>query len=283
MTHIKLSPMSPGRTSIDRYEDFRTTLVSMLRSYGIRVVSPQRASARLIFSDRQQRQRISAVGDDVKSREYVLFSEVSFSVLSGEESSSILLPSQTVLEQASYLADPDRPLLDESERSAVTKDIEHVQADRSAAENDRVVEADNLRGYKAGCFFSSSGPMSGGRSPRRMPSWQASTPGLETTASTGTALESARSQTADRRLAPRLQPATPAVIIGFMKHLAAVFSILFLPVTLESFEGLEDPFSGVNPLAALFCDSNDMADCSFPTEPVEKELRYSTVVCVRTS
>ena len=34
----------------------------------------------------------------------------------------------------------------------------------------------------------------------------------------------------------------------------------------------------LNPLAALFCDSNDIADCSFPNEPVEKELMYSTVV-----
>ena len=101
---------------LGRYEDFRATLVATLRAYGIKVVSPRQASARLIFSDRQQRRQTSAVGDDVKSREYVLFSEVNFSVLSGEEGARLLLPGQVVRAQASYLADPDRPLLDESER-----------------------------------------------------------------------------------------------------------------------------------------------------------------------
>ena len=109
---------------LGRYESLRTTLVLMLRSYGIRVVSPQRASARLIFSDRRQRRQTGAVGDDVKAREYLLFSEVSFSVVSGKEDAPILLPNRTVREQAAYLANPDRPLRDESERRTVTEDIE---------------------------------------------------------------------------------------------------------------------------------------------------------------
>ena len=109
---------------LGRYESLRTTLVSMLRSYGIRVVSPRQASARLIFSDRRRDRRTSAVGDDVKSREYVLFSEVDFSVVSGEEDAPVLLTNQTVRAQAGYLANPDRPLQDESERRAVTTDIE---------------------------------------------------------------------------------------------------------------------------------------------------------------
>ena len=61
-----------------------------------------------------------------------------------------------------------------------------------------------------------------------------------------------------------------------MKSFTAVFSILFLPLILEAC--IEDPFSVFNPLAALFCDSNNIADCSFRNEPVEKELMHSTVV-----
>lgn len=107
---------------LGRYDSFRQALVSTLRSHGIRVVSPRRASARLIFGDRKNWRKVSAVGDDVKSREYVMTAEVSFSVVSKDLRT--LLPGQSVQAQAAYLADPDHPLLDASERGEVMGDIE---------------------------------------------------------------------------------------------------------------------------------------------------------------
>ena len=54
--------------------------------------------------------------------------------------------------------------------------------------------------------------------------------------------------------------------------------LLFLPALLEADGRLEDPFSGAtNPLAALFCDSNDVNECAFPSQPVEAGLKDSIV------
>ena len=115
------------RVSIEglgRYESLRKTLVVTLHGYGVKVVSPARASARLIFSGRRERQRRSAVGDDVKAREYMLTVETSFSVRSGGKKLDTLLPEQTVKAEAAYLTDPDRPLLSKNEKRTVAGDLE---------------------------------------------------------------------------------------------------------------------------------------------------------------
>ncbi len=115
------------RVSIEglgRYESFRKTLVITLRGYGVRVVAPSRASARLIFSARRERQRRSAVGDDAKAREHLLTVETTFSVVTTGKQPKTLLPEQTVQAEATYLADPDRPLLTANEKRAVMGDIE---------------------------------------------------------------------------------------------------------------------------------------------------------------
>ncbi len=115
------------RVSIEglgRYESFRKTLVATLRGYGVRVTASGRASARLIFDGLRERRTRSAVGDDVKAREYLLTVEASFSVASGGEQLETLLAAQSVRAEAVYLTDPDRPLLAASEKRAVMKDIE---------------------------------------------------------------------------------------------------------------------------------------------------------------
>ncbi len=109
---------------LGRYESFRKTLVTALRGHGIRVVAPEQASARLIFSGKHERQRRSAIGDDAKAREYLLTTEVSFSVASGSGKSETLLAEQSVRAEAAYLTDPDRPLLAASEKRTVMKDME---------------------------------------------------------------------------------------------------------------------------------------------------------------
>lgn len=109
---------------LGRYESLRKTLVVTLHGYGVEVVSPGRASARLVFSEKRERQRRSAVGDDVKAREYLLTAETAFSVRSGGEKPDTLLPEQTVRAEAVYLTDPNRPLLAANERRTVAKDLE---------------------------------------------------------------------------------------------------------------------------------------------------------------
>ena len=104
---------------LGKYESFRKTLVSTLRAYGIKVVSPRRASARLIFSDKEEYQKISAVGDDVKAREYLLRVKASFRVISGGDKFKTLLPEQSVRAEVVYLANPDQPLLTEREKNTV--------------------------------------------------------------------------------------------------------------------------------------------------------------------
>ena len=63
----------------------------------------------------------------------------------------------------------------------------------------------------------------------------------------------------------------------FMK-LFVFLPLLFLPALAGADGRLEDPFSGgTNPLAALFCDSNDVNECAFPSQPVEEGLKDSIV------
>ena len=109
---------------VGRYEPLRKTLVAMLRGYGIRTAAPGRASARLIFSDYDQEQRRSAVGDDVKAREYLLRLSASFSVVGTGKRAVTLLPEQLVRAEAGYLTTPDRPLLAANEKRVVMKDLE---------------------------------------------------------------------------------------------------------------------------------------------------------------
>ena len=109
---------------LGRYQSFRKTLVAILRSYGIGVTSPWRASARLVFSEYTEHQKRAAVGDDVKAREYILTVEALFNVVSTEDSSAVLA-GQTVRAEAAYLSDPDLPLLTASEKRAVLGDVEN--------------------------------------------------------------------------------------------------------------------------------------------------------------
>lgn len=121
-----LSPVLK-RVSVEglgRYESLRKTLVATLRGYGVRIVVPGQASARLVFDDRRERQRRSAVGDDVKASEYLLTVEASFRVIAGSEKPGTLLEKQTVRAEAAYLSSPDRPLLTESEKRAILEDVE---------------------------------------------------------------------------------------------------------------------------------------------------------------
>ena len=77
-----------------------------------------------------------------------------------------------------------------------------------------------------------------------------------------------------------IRPHTPGrfITMKFMK-LFVFLSLLFLPALAGADGRLEDPFSGAtNPLAALFCDSNDVNECAFPSQPVEAGLKDSIVV-----
>ena len=117
------APAGVAIEGLGRYESFRKRLVTTLRDYGVRIVSPRNASARLVFSGYDVRRRLSVVGDDAKAREYLLTAEVSFSVVS-VEGSEVLLPERVVRAEAAYLAEPARPLLTASERRAVMNDVE---------------------------------------------------------------------------------------------------------------------------------------------------------------
>ena len=115
------------RVSIEglgQYEPFRKTLITSLRGYGIKTVVPGHASARLLFSDLSEGQRRSAVGDDVKAREYLLTLTASFNVIAAGKRSGTLLPEQSVRAEVAYLTTPNRPLLAASEKRTVMKDLE---------------------------------------------------------------------------------------------------------------------------------------------------------------
>ncbi|MDD9885695.1 MAG: LPS assembly lipoprotein LptE [Gammaproteobacteria bacterium] len=119
-------PASLARLSLEgmkRHAPLRQALKSALRAHGVEIVAPVRAPARLVVGGEQISQRPVVIGDDAKTREYLLTAVVEFSV---RGSGGVLLEKQRVESAGSYLYDAKRPQVGDSERE---RTLQHIRRD----------------------------------------------------------------------------------------------------------------------------------------------------------
>ncbi len=119
-------PASLARLSLEgmkRHAPLRQALKSALRTHGVEIVAPVRAPARLVVGGEQISQRPVVIGDDAKTREYLLTAVVEFSV---RGSGGVLLEKQRVESAGSYLYDAKRPQVGDSERE---RTLQHIRRD----------------------------------------------------------------------------------------------------------------------------------------------------------
>jgi len=119
-------PASLARLSLEgmkRHAPLRQALKSALRTHGVEIVAPVRAPARLVVVGEQISQRPVVIGDDAKTREYLLTAVVEFSV---RGSGGVLLEKQRVESAGSYLYDAKRPQVGDSGRE---RTLQHIRRD----------------------------------------------------------------------------------------------------------------------------------------------------------
>lgn len=119
-------PASLARLSLEgmkRHAPLRQALKSALRAHGVRIVAPTRAPARLVVGGETISQRPVVIGDDAKTREYLLTAVVEFSIRGKD---GVLLETQRVESAGSYLYDAKRPQFGDSERE---RTLQHIRRD----------------------------------------------------------------------------------------------------------------------------------------------------------
>ena len=116
---------------LGKYDPFRQKLVFLLGSYGIRIMKPGSATARIIFLEKQTQENVVTVGDDAKAREYLLTVSMAFTVKAeGKNAERTLLEKQVIQATAPYIYDPNNLLVSENERRRALDDIENRLAQK---------------------------------------------------------------------------------------------------------------------------------------------------------
>ena len=111
---------------LGQYETLRHILVPLLRSYGMRVMKPESAIARLVLVEKRTKANVVAVGEDAKAREYLLTMNVVFQIKVKEsERGNIILPEQLIQESAPYLYAPNDLLVSQNERKRAIEEVEN--------------------------------------------------------------------------------------------------------------------------------------------------------------
>ncbi len=105
---------------LKRYGPLRRHIKEHLQSYGMRIRSPQNASARIVITKNSARQKDLVIGDYAKTREKLLILTIAFHV---EDSGSgrYLLPAQTIRVEDTYLYDSLDPPRNANERKQLIK------------------------------------------------------------------------------------------------------------------------------------------------------------------
>ena len=108
-------------TGLQRYDPLYPILAAELRAYGIRVVSPQTATAHLQIIEKRENVRTVSYDHRAKSRERLLSLQMDFSLSARD--GRVLLKRRTVKAESVYLYDAARYLESRSERNAVIQTL----------------------------------------------------------------------------------------------------------------------------------------------------------------